>query len=1317
MLLSKFKQLLSADWRSFVVKLFAYIALTYMSVILISIAIVAFLLLNVDMVKNKIINYVNQNTGLVLNIGNVQSKLDEFYTPEIIFHDISLSNSKETRNITHVKSLDLALSFDSFLKFQPIFSKIAVDGTQLNFIFESDNSLYLNGIKIIDPEADTLTNTKELPFDIEAWILRQKNINLKNIGISLKDNKNNLPNISLNKADFNLSRGLWNKHYADISLYGRNDGELLKSELYWNGGKFEKISDWKDVEFSTRAYSTKNGNIDDKLITVISVLVKDNKLQHIRANFNLDNFKAILSGIDVFNLPEFGGLLDVELVDNNKYILKSKDFRIASSSGILFDNAKINGEYLVGKDGFVEISNTNLLALNTVLDFFDSTHGMELSGMIESSRYDWTGKFNYPQTYMVSAKFNDISLISKESDIPSISHINGSVRFNQESGNVNILLKNSVLNYDSIFLIPYEFNYLSSSLNWNIDSKKIVRVNLENTSLQTKDFTGTASGKFVYDPNNIESPSYIDMVAHVDKVLTSKIGDYLPIQIPMSVHKWLNMALIDGYGESADMVLRGPLNTFPFADNSGLFYIVANINNAKLRYVESWPTLDNIYGKFILDNAAIKVKSNKALVSGNIIDKADVIIPDYTAESGVYLIANGVAHGETEKFMEYLRNSPINQWIGKFPEEVNTSGSGKLNIYLKVPFESPEHTEVKGDYQFINNSIDFINMPVPPILDVNGYLGFTQHGVNSEGISLRSLNSDIMLSAETNKKTKLISFNVMAPNLDYNAVSIYYLPMFSHIINGKSASEIKFAVDGHGLNYVSATSNLQGVVIDAPLEGLEESKTKPLKLKLYPDANKHDYTLNWSIGDIIKGIVALDGDAHKVHTKISIGDDGYLPNANNTYLTTVNVNLPVINIDKWILFTSSLLSSNNENINEVAITKKSSGSIRNKYKSLPINIKAHSPQFKLGSEVFGNGDINLVADNIQTNFNFNTPITSGSGNFVYESKIIDLNIDKYKIYKNLSNKNSHIPLKNISKSMALAHDVSKKTKSVLPNIKVKVSNLFFQDHNLGEVLADISQKGNNVYLENGNLINNDLEINFNAINYCFGCGIQHSYVELHADAKIKDFGNTVESLDFGRILTGGNGKANIILQWNGDFQDFNIFKIVGTIKGNLYSGKFTKIDPGLLGSIFSIINMQSLFEFSSGDVRDIFEKGFYFNYADINLELLTSKLEIKNLTIDGPTAVLKSFGIVDFANNSIKTDIAISPKVGFAIAVAAGVATLNPFVGLAVYGAELITDDAQNKLLTIRYYISGDLHKPNMERSEAKDNLFKNMNSTIGLDW
>ena len=70
----------------------------------------------------------------------------------------------------------------------------------------------------------------------------------------------------------------------------------------------------------------------------------------------------------------------------------------------------------------------------------------------------------------------------------------------------------------------------------------------------------------------------------------------------------------------------------------------------------------------------------------------------------------------------------------------------------------------------------------------------------------------------------------------------------------------------------------------------------------------------------------------------------------------------------------------------------------------------------------------------------------------------------------------------------------------------------------------------------------------------------------------------------------------------------------------------------------------------------------------------------------------------------------------FRVAVAAGVATLNPLIGLAVYGVELLSGDVQNKLASVVYDITGTLNKPIVTKTDIQENIVHNIHSTINME-
>lgn len=1313
-------KLKDVSWRAVTIKILAYLVLFYLSIVVISIAITGYLFINLDSYKAKITQFVYENTGFNLEIGKLQTKLNNAYLPELALGDITLSNPKNKDQKSHIEEVDFVLDYSSFWHLQPIFRRIYVNGTAIGMEYESNGSLFINGIQVTDPADQTLENTKILPFDLEGWLLKQKEINLSNISLEFHDKKNHLPEVKFRNIELLLEKSLWSKHHASIELYGKKNGNDLKVDLEWQGGKFEKWQTWKNATLQVRAlanngtmiqnlktYLPNNMQVESSDVsTAVNASIKDGKLQHIYANFDINNVKLALADVDVINLLRFGGTLDVHLINNDsEYLIKARNLQASTSSGALFDNSQIDGNYVIGRNGKIQLSNTNLVALNNLLSFFDATDGISLQGTINQVGYDWSGYLTNPSEFEFSAIFNNVSLRSNLADLPSISNVSGDVTFNQNSGKLDLLLKDSVLNYQQIFLIPYEFKNLSSKISWKVAKNKVVDVTLGHTILETKDFKGYADGTFKYDPSNTDSSSYINMTAHVDKVLTSKVGDYLPKQIPMSVHAWLNMGLAGGYGESADMILKGPLSHFPFQDNTGLFYITANVDNGKVQYVKDWPPIENVYGKFILKNSNITVIADKAQVSNNTLDKTIVVIPDFSDPNGVSLTADGKAHGSTDNFMTYLKHTPVNDIIGKFPERVQATGNGNLEIHLKVPFREPKHTEVKGVYSFLNNNLK-LDLPIPELTNVNGDLGFTQHGVSSNGIHASAFNSNAILHADTNKDNQM-HFRVDIPQLDYPAVAEFYLPFLLPLVDGRAATVVDFSIGKKGIETLTAKSGLIGVKLDAPdVFAMESAESKNFVLSLTPERSSN-VVVNWRLGDVAHGVQYINGKQTNARGQIAIGTDDYI-NVDTDALMTINVNMPEVSINKWIATIDKVVKS--IKINKLATESSSLMSLdsKTKHNVLPIEVKVVSSHMMLGKTDLESGLANIVVDNNQTYFNMYTPIASGMGNFNYAQNQVKLTLDKYMLYKTA-------PKINESSLSSVDTNVLSEIKLKIPDISLVINNLFYQNHNIGKAVATVHQEGNNLLLKDGVLTNSEGNVNFHGTNYCFGCSYADSYVNFVASASINNLGNMLYDLDFGRVVSNGSGTADLALQWNGGFQDFKPLGNIGTVHGDFYNGKFLKIDPGVFGAIFSVINMQGLFEAGSGDASDIFKKGFFFNSLETNIALIASKIELQNVTIVGPTAQVQAVGMLDIANSTIDANLAITPHVGFAVALAAGVATLNPFVGLAVYGAELLTGGAQNKLFTLRYQVKGDLRKPTVTHTDTKDNIVKNVGSTVGM--
>lgn len=604
--------------KQFIFKALIFIAFFYAFLVTVSLLITAYLFISLDNYKARIERVVFKHTGYTLSIGSIQTGLSNYYLPEISISNSRLTNPSDVKQNFGIKKVQFIFSYSSIWNFEPMFDQINISGTDIDIEHSSDGSFILNGINLSHPDKKTVANTKKSPIDIEKWLLKQKEIQLSAINLSYLDKKNKLPKLQLYNVGTTLSYSYKNKHNLTLSL-GKDKTskkQILSAKLNWIGGKITEFDTWQEADLKIQSYDDNTNSLAGTISqyvpgtaslmdqfnadTAIDAKIKNGKLQYFYANFDIKNLRyAISQGRNMVNFPVLGGSIRINLINDNHYTLNATNLNISTPDGDVLANKNIVGNYVVGKNGDVSIIDTDLKSLNHLLTMFPKADKLSFSGTLDIVKFEWLGKILHPSDFKIYANFKNVAVISKDIDIPSINNISGDVTINKHSGSLNLSLKDSTLLYPDMFLIPYKFKSLTSKLDWKINKDKTLDVILNPTTIETIDFKGSAQGKYTYTPG---TSGYLDLRAHVDKVLTHKVGDYLPIIIGMPVHKWLNNGLIGGYGQNASLILQGELDKFPFLDGDGKFYIDADINNGKLNYVDKWPPLENIMGKFQIRN-------------------------------------------------------------------------------------------------------------------------------------------------------------------------------------------------------------------------------------------------------------------------------------------------------------------------------------------------------------------------------------------------------------------------------------------------------------------------------------------------------------------------------------------------------------------------------------------------------------------------------------------------------------------------------------------------------------------------------------------
>jgi len=1347
-------QLLSSTLKELFLKLVIFAAIFYIVIVAISILITSFLFLSLNSYKTRIENVIYHHTGYTLNVESIKTKLNAYYLPEIIINKVKLSNPSNVKQTFSVNRLEFVFSYSSLWNLEPIFKQINIDGTNINLEYLADGSIIFNGINLNHPDKKVLENTKNSPIDLENWILKQDSIKLSNINFSFSDKKHNLPQIELANVTTTLTNSYFHKHNLAITIGAKNSATLVNASLNWHGGKVTQFESWSEAQLKVQTYNnhapltgTFQQYLPEILVlhrfnaeTALDAQIKKGKLQYLYANFDIKNFQYALKHSNNFiSFPKLGGNLQINLVNDTQYKIEANNLTIATPDGYVFNNKQVIGRYNINQNGYLSVINTNLKNFNNFLVMLP-IHAISVDGNLDIIKFSWVGSIFNLNQYLLYIRFNNLSISSKDEAIPSLNHISGDVSVTNTKGILNLALKNSTLNYKKVFLIPYKFKSLISKITWNINKDKTIDVILNPTDIETVDFKGNAYGKYIYTPGTI---GYLDLTAHVDKVLISKVGDYLPKVIGIDVHQWLDMALIGGYGVNGNLELQGDLQDFPYANGRGKFYITANFVNGKLQYVKDWPTIDRADGTFAIRNEKILIMANGAQISGNKIGKSIITIPNMLANN-VYLTADGVATGSTANFLHYLAQTPINDIIGKIPEKVTTSGNGNANLHLTVPFANPKHTSVSGFYNFQANQIKF-NLPVPVLNNVNGKLYFTESGITIDQINAQALDSEATLSANTTTN-EIIHFKVLVPNLDYQQVAKYYLPFISNLVAGRALTNIYFNINQNGIDKLNAKSNLIGVKLDVA-KPLYKKLSSISSMNFTLSNNQSNFSIYFNYADLLFGNIFLNQHGQIKTAQLAIGREEFATDNRNQAKIMVNANLNDTYALDWLDMVKKIMVNNQPSSSMTTITNESTLNLTNTEQSessiLPIEILLNTDNFYLESTNFNKAYADILVTQDKTIFNINSVQTNGYGTYTYNLQQLYLYINDFNLRTTITDEmangqsqklrqeeyrlqilnagamleslNNMPALKSISNSLKLTNESSIPNLD-FPKIELFINHLYYENHNIGNLNVYLYPRDHDLIIESGEINSgNTAKILFSGTNYCMECGIRKSFVNMNVTATFTDLGALLESLNYSNIISKGNGTAIASIQWNGKLQDFDVTHATADININLKSGKFMKVNTGnILGKIIGLINLQTIINFAKLNFSSIFENGFYFSQLNMQASLLNDKIILKSLHMTGPMATVNSNGSIDIANDALNLYLSVIPNLGSSVAVGAALVTANPIVGIATYVAEWALGEPFNKLFALSFHVTGSLDKPDVKQIKVSKQIVNNVNSAIG---
>ncbi len=852
-------------------------------------------------------------------------------------------------------------------------------------------------------------------------------------------------------------------------------------------------------------------------------------------------------------------------------------------------------------------------------------------------------------------KFEKLDIIYAE--LPEFQNLNGSFEIAKDHGKLHLFGKNVQVAYKALFNEPFVFKKTLLNLIWekNEDGWQIY-----SPSFALMDKFSTASGEFRLDIPHQGSP-IINLQARASLNDADQFKHYIPHKITNpDLDHWLSNAFNSGKVSEAQMVLRGPLDKFPFDHNEGVFEINAQFADIDFHYKDEWSDLNKLFGQLLIDGRKMQISAEQGKIVGQPIHWVKAEIPNLAIPD---IHVDGSIHMDLADALEFVHQSPLENTVGKELRGLALKGPMSLALKLDIPLHDHLPVSVLGDVEMKNGKL---NVPDRNLKTkgLQGSFHFTENDLRAENIMLQLYGQPLKISIKTTHPTDSV-FAETQVYLNGKAKISDLLPDYDRlkkVIEGETnykATLLLHRSDDNKVDTLTFLSDLKGITVNLPAP-LGKTKNQNKSLHLNMDLSQEPTSLiKFNYADIISGVSNFQGDMH-----LRLGEQKGYSNEINEGIK-ISGELPELNIEQWYDFYKSLnIQSSGKNTLDFL-------------KAVDVNIE----KLNFFNQHFNQVGIKLSHQSQGKMISIDSP--SAKGELIIPSTLTSDEIIAEFDYLKLS-------------PMTIGEVKNSHPKNAFP-INAIVHHLFYDKQAYGELKCSLTPEGSILRINNLSLVSKN--INFSATGYWQEFS-DHQESRLTGAFHCDSLGNILKQFNFTDNIAGGNGQAKFNLSWSDRLLHPSLATLNGSINLEFHNGQIVKLSRSTqsivdVGRVLNIFSLQSLPKRLSTGFSDFTHEGFAFDDLKGDFVLESGNAYTQNASIEGTVALVGAVGRVGLANKDYDMKLMITPYVTSSLPIVAAL-TGGPIAGVATFFAEPLFSKALNDITTKSYSLQGLWENPHI---------------------
>ncbi|MDX2219900.1 MAG: YhdP family protein [Burkholderiales bacterium] len=1227
--------------------------------------------------------------------------------PALAFRKVRLAGKPGEEAGLALQSLQASLSWWALLLGEIRFHEVVLEGPTLTLHRSQDGLIRFNGRPLNE-------RSEEQGGDFMPWLLQQPNLAVVDASLSWKDDLTAAPDLEIRHLDLRVQKS-GTRHR--IALAARPEPALAKSLDARGLLTITRPGDRWQVEGSVYV-AVEQAHLQEFRRHFPVPEVVRSATGNVRAWFELDDkaprkIKQIVADLNAINVSaqwsrETAPLQLATLAGRTEYVtvpggfqVSSKGLQLRTRDGVTVTPmdfslmlAEPAGE---GPRGALSGNAIDLKVLSALVNYFPV--GRELReqvarlaprGRINEASVSWTGPTSAPVTYQVKARFEGLGL-EEMKPVPGLQALSGSVDGNERGGRFTLDSPGLQLDLPMVFRAPIRFDQARGAGNWSrppaAGGGQDFMLNLAGITLENPDFAGVVTGSWRTGGKGAQGrPGVADLRTELQRVELGRLADYLPNQMPVT-RVWIEKAIPVGKVTAAQVVVKGDLYDFPFVDGAksgSEFRIEAKVQDARLRFRDDWPAIDNIRATYRMLGSRITVDAESATIFQSKVGPTRVEIDD-TRSWVPILTLKGSAQASAQDAARYLRESPLRDGVGRVTSVLGFEGPGKLDLALAIPL-APAYQDgrpappgkVQGQFTF--NGVTVRPTVGQPVTELAGALQFTERSVTGKDLKARAFGNPLAIDISSNETTGILT--TLSGRADVTAVNDYLPFRLPTQVSGAADWRGRITVlDGDvGMNF---TSSLQGVTSRLP-RPLTKRDSDGMDLGVtFTHLGRSNERIQLALSNTLFGTIsrrfnADTGEASLAGGIFSIGEpvgDRAMPEG----LWLVGKSRE-FDLDQW----RTVLAAPEWQGGAAA-----DGGTR----------PAASPWtgFDLGADrltVYGRDLLQANVKGRRAGEDWRVTINSNelSGDATWRPAAADgRGFVRARLTNFILNRESR-RVQQPGESTALRVDVPD---IEYPALDITADAFTLHGYTLGKMQLRADHAGRDWKIDRLRIEADGATLEASG-RWTRDGG---SRSDFQGKLDVKNLNGLLRIFGQADAIRRGTGQAEATLSWPGSPVDFTFTRLSGDLKVEAQRGEFAKIEPGA-ARLLGLISLQSIPRRITLDFRDLFSDGFAFNRMGGSFRIESGVMRTTNYEIAGPSAFVTMQGEISLPDETQKLKLTVIPSLGEGVSI---ITTLigGPVVGLTTLLAQKLLQDPVGRALGYEYNVTGKWDNPDVARVGA----------------